>query len=238
MAAVLEVVGKDKNCIHYEDPEHLVTLADFARRWPADCGIHALQAYVLLGGTDVQLLNTYLVHVNPSIRAGAIALNRNEVWLSTLGLGDPDCWCRAASIGALSRLQATMDLGALAKDRSAFVRLAFAEEAGKKSWRDAIPLLLDLLGDDRDFGTHSHEDDHRRYDVACGAAASLESMTENDAIAHRGAFPVGRKETPDFRRSGRVKRSVCFKGDSGGVRAGFSDGVVHGLRGMGSVICS
>lgn len=176
VAAVLQVVGKDQIGIDFEDPDHLVTVADFARRWPSDCGIHALQAYVLLGGADVQLLNTYLLDVNPSIRARAIALNRNEVWLSTLGLNDSDCWCRAACIGALSRLQATMDLHALAKDRSAFVRLAFAEEAGKESWRNAIPLLLDLLADNRDFGTHSHEDDHRRYDVACGAATSLRSM--------------------------------------------------------------
>ena len=176
VVSVLEVIGADKAGIHYQDPEHLVTVAEFASRWPSDCGIHALQAYMLLGGTDVQVMDAYLVHVNPSIKAAAIALNRNEVWLSTLGLNDPDCWCRAASIGALSRLQATMDLCVLAKDRSAFVRLAFAEEAGKKSWRGAIPLLLDLLGDDRDFGTHSHEDDHRRYDVACGAASSLERM--------------------------------------------------------------
>lgn len=64
-------------------------------------------------------------------------------------------------------------LVALARDHSADVRLAFADEMRSLKWPEARPALVDLLGDTRNYASHLAQPSWSRYAVARAAASCL-----------------------------------------------------------------
>jgi hypothetical protein len=62
---------------------------------------------------------------------------------------------------------------ACARDPSSVVRLEFTAEMKRLRWPEAVPALLDLLFDMRDFSWHLAYSEWSRYDVALGAAHAL-----------------------------------------------------------------
>jgi hypothetical protein len=61
----------------------------------------------------------------------------------------------------------------LAKDHSSEVRLAFAEQMATLKWDEALPALVELLGDTRNFNSQLGEPSWSRYAVARAAALAL-----------------------------------------------------------------
>lgn len=89
-----------------------------------------------------------------------------------------------------------------AKDRSADVRLAWADLMGEKQWPDAVPALLMLLGDTRDFASHqgSHsQPSWSEYRVARAAARALgkfDSLPTDAVTALLTAVADGKNRDP------------------------------------------
>ena len=152
-----------------------------AEAWPPCYGVLAAKVLWSLGHPDAAAgLDRFLGSPDATVRRHAWSICPSREQLINEGLNDADCFCR---IECLKRLvpdaSATewASLLLLRDDSSAFVKEELASQIGEAGFEEANHVLIGLLGDRRDYGTHQDPDDSEIFDVAKTAASSLVKLT-------------------------------------------------------------
>ena len=168
VAGVLIVVGASIDIDPVPTARRLLEDGD------ADDGLVAVQALVDGGGESaVPILRHVLDHAKYCVREAALKA--------------------VVSIGRASDREHVLRK---ASDRSAAVRLAFAEAMGRSRWPEAVGPLAELLRDRRDFST-DYSGRWSKFGVARAAAQALGSYVDLPESAVGALVDAAREESPD-----------------------------------------
>ena len=151
----------------------LTTLVD---DWPDVPAAYALTALARTNTNIQSRLDRILTSADEKARASAWRLCDDRRRLLTQGLKDADWACRSAVMETLSHNATPAEqqtLFSLATDASAYVRETLIKCIGRCKWSEAVPVLIHLLRDHREYGEHHSNEDFRIFQVARSAADAL-----------------------------------------------------------------
>ena len=141
----------------------------------AEHGVHAVKGLGMGGGERA-----------PAALREAVSHGRYAVRIAAL-----------KELMSLERRQDRSLVVAAAKDRSADVRLEVAQAMQGRTWPEAVDALVDLLRDERDFGTDYGSGSWSRFSVARAAAWALGEYDELPQRGVKGLVEAVRRRSRD-----------------------------------------